>query len=215
MDTTTKPKEGTMVLYGHSQERIAEILAMQTPMGKPYVGDFIVNADGCWTSVYATNVDGYAKLKRDGKVQFHHRRMYYLLKGDLIEGMELDHLCRVPGCVRPDHLEQVTSAENVKRGLSGDLRPPFTHCKHGHEMTEANTYIQPSNGQRKCRVCMKVSKAAEAARLKAGIEPHSHEDPNCKNGHHRTKANTTAHGQCRPCHNERQAAGDRRAKGTK
>lgn len=29
--------------------------------------------------------------------------------------MEYDHLCRTPLCVRPDHLELVTAAENRKR----------------------------------------------------------------------------------------------------
>jgi hypothetical protein len=29
----------------------------------------------------------------------------------------------------------------------------WTHCKRGHEFTEANTYRYPSNGRRSCRKC--------------------------------------------------------------
>lgn len=32
---------------------------------------------------------------------------------------------------------------------------PYTHCAHGHPFTEDNTYVQPSTGKRRCRVCMR------------------------------------------------------------
>ena len=41
--------------------------------------------------------------------------------GPVPEGMQLDHLCRVPGCVNPDHLEPVSAAENVRRGRGTKL----------------------------------------------------------------------------------------------
>lgn len=30
-----------------------------------------------------------------------------------------------------------------------------THCPHGHRFTDANTYINPSHGGRKCRTCIR------------------------------------------------------------
>lgn len=37
------------------------------------------------------------------------------------EGLELDHLCRVRCCCNPSHLEPVTRAENIRRGLRAKL----------------------------------------------------------------------------------------------
>jgi segregation and condensation protein B len=40
-----------------------------------------------------------------------HRQSYRLIVGKIPVGLELDHLCRVPRCVNPYHLEPVTRAE--------------------------------------------------------------------------------------------------------
>ena len=45
-----------------------------------------------------------------------HRVYYERHVGPVPEGLELDHLCRNPGCVNPEHLEPVTHAENIRRG---------------------------------------------------------------------------------------------------
>jgi hypothetical protein len=78
-----------------------------------------------------------------------HRFVYERMVGPVAEGMDLDHLCRTPLCVNPEHLEPVTHQENVRRGLA--IR---THCKYGHEMAGDNLYIHP-DGERKCRQCMR------------------------------------------------------------
>ena len=44
-----------------------------------------------------------------------HRAAYALDVGPIPEGLTIDHLCRVRHCVRPDHLEPVTQAENTRR----------------------------------------------------------------------------------------------------
>lgn len=60
---------------------------------------------------------GYGHLRRDKVCILAHRFSYELRNGKIPEGLELDHLCRVPCCVNPDHLEPVTSAENTRRGM--------------------------------------------------------------------------------------------------
>jgi len=85
--------------------------------------------------------------------------MYENLHGEVPRGLVLDHLCREPQCVNPDHLEPVTSAENVMRGVGiGVVHASQTHCKRGHEFTAENTYRVPPhkglpNGGRSCRTC--------------------------------------------------------------
>lgn len=78
------------------------------------------------------------------------------VNGPRASGMELDHLCRVTQCVRPDHLELVTHRENLlrSRGLAAKAAAA-THCPSGHPYDEANTYVSP-RGHRLCRTCRKA-----------------------------------------------------------
>lgn len=80
--------------------------------------------------------------------------------GPIPGGMQLDHLCRVTTCVRPSHLEAVPPIVNMQRV------PKPTHCPHGHPYDEANTYIRPDTGGRKCRACLRVQGMAKRARGK-------------------------------------------------
>lgn len=106
--------------------------------------------DGCWLWTAALSDGGYGVFGIGGRRVVHaHRFAYQQRVGPIPEGLHLDHLCRVRNCVNPDHLEPVTHAENVRRGLSG----PKTHCGYGHEMNEANTYVNPNSGHRECRAC--------------------------------------------------------------
>lgn len=79
-----------------------------------------------------------------------HRFSYELHnKTTIPKGLFIDHLCRNPSCVNPDHLEVVTNRENVLRGKLPNLEK--TCCKRGHKFTEENTYRH--SGKRHCRAC--------------------------------------------------------------
>lgn len=54
-------------------------------------------------------------------------RVAWLLEGRTVPSdLVLDHLCRVRSCVHVAHLEVVTQAENIKRGLLFASRQPAT-----------------------------------------------------------------------------------------
>lgn len=81
-----------------------------------------------------------------------HRMAYEELVGPIADGLQIDHLCRVRCCVNPAHLEPVTQAENIRRGVSPTAaNRRKTHCKHGHEFTTENTRLVPEG--RICRRC--------------------------------------------------------------
>jgi hypothetical protein len=77
------------------------------------------------------------------------------LVGPVPDGLELDHLCRNPGCVNPDHLEPVTHKENMLRGFNPSAtNARKTHCHKGHFFDAENTYIA-TTGARRCRTCLR------------------------------------------------------------
>ena len=105
----------------------------------------------CWMWTAWTTPAGYGQFGLDYKKVGAHRVAYELLVGPIPEGLYIDHLCRNPSCVNPSHLEPVTPGENVRRG-DGTRGHRKTHCKHGHEFTIANSYID-SYGHWNCRTC--------------------------------------------------------------
>lgn len=127
--------------------------------------------DGCHLWTAAKNNMGYgmfAVSKRDIKLA--HRVGYEIANGPIPEGLVLDHLCRVPLCVNPEHLEAVSQAENVRRGNGGRHWREKTHCPQGHEYAGWNLYVPPSGG-RYCRACISARNKAMRARKKAALAP--------------------------------------------
>lgn len=101
------------------------------------------SAGGCWLYTGSLAADGYARVKDAGSdlALLVHRVTYEELTGPIPDGLVLDHLCRVRNCVNPEHLEPVTGAENIRRGVRARLGER-THCAEGHEFTPENTAFQ-------------------------------------------------------------------------
>lgn len=106
--------------------------------------------ESCWLWMSGTAGEGYGVFHLEhGRQVYAHRFAYELLVGPIPEGLEIDHLCRVRLCVRPDHLEAVTPQENQRRANAK------THCPRGHDR----------EGRPHCRICKRD--AARARRVKA------------------------------------------------
>ncbi|WP_327169867.1 HNH endonuclease signature motif containing protein [Streptomyces subrutilus] len=118
----------------------------------------------CWLWQGATDRNGYGVFHhRQPGTNFAHRLMYEALVGPIPQGLVIDHLCRVPACCNPDHLEPVTHAENVRRGrgveVSRRLAAARTHCPNGHLYEDGSFRINergPKKGRRRCLVCSRA-----------------------------------------------------------
>ena len=104
-----------------------------------------VDATGdCWLWTAALNSGGYGAFRSRPA----HRVAYELLVGPIQD--TLDHLCRNRRCVNPDHLEPVSSVENVMRGESIAARNARkATCQRGHDEWAER---KDGNG-RWCRAC--------------------------------------------------------------
>jgi len=136
------------------------------------------NGTPCW------EWHGYKRL---GYGEFHtatqkrvkaHRFSYVQKHGAIPPGLVLDHLCRNPGCVNPEHLEAVTSNENSVRGQAGKYQLLKTHCPYGHPYAGDNLFYDNhilKDGTKKpyrgCRACheRRSREFEERAKLKRSL----------------------------------------------
>lgn len=75
----------------------------------------------CWIWQRGLDNKGYGQIIRSGKRIRAHVIYYRRYVDDVPTGMELDHLCRVPACCNPEHLEAVTHADNMRRAKNVKL----------------------------------------------------------------------------------------------
>ncbi len=121
---------------------------------------------GCWEYTGAMDSKGYGSIGTGGrsKADRAHRVSWRLHHGEIPAGMYVCHRCDNPPCCNPAHLFLGTVQDNnADREAKGRNRIDVaisayarkaraaTHCKRGHEFTEANTYWHRE--KRNCRNC--------------------------------------------------------------
>ena len=121
----------------------------------------------CWIWTASKDRLGYGKFGRPSVLAY--RFSYELHRGKIPSGLELDHLCRNPSCVNPEHLEAVTHRVNMLRGIGPSaVNARKTHCKQGHPL------VLNYGSRRYCGKCIWAGKAAwqrnRRAELRRAIE---------------------------------------------
>lgn len=135
------------------------------PVAERFGSKYTVDESGCWIWTGSRDRHGYGRLMmhRNGKWQPEpaYRVAHELFKGPIPKGYHVDHLCRVPSCVNPDHLEAVTPRENtVVRSSKSPMAQLArrTECKNGHPFIGID-----KNGGRRCGICYPVPSRAIVA----------------------------------------------------
>ena len=125
--------------------------------------------DSCWNWQASKHL-GYGRFRFNGTVVYAHRFCYKLFKGDIPNNLVLDHLCRNPSCINPDHLEPVTQKINCIRGETGHYttkdKKGYFDC--GHSYTIENMYFIKSGrskGRGICKICAKERAINRSHRL--------------------------------------------------
>lgn len=103
----------TRYIRGHSQRK--SVLE--------YVEEDRGHSTPCWIWQKATGALGYGTTWAAGRLEKAHRHYYRQYKGVIPPDTELDHLCRVPSCVNPNHLDPVSHRTNMQRGTQTKLTP--------------------------------------------------------------------------------------------
>lgn len=152
-----------------------ESIAKRTPIAIRFEKFARVDGEtGCWLWTGAKTTGGYGTINeggRKGRPLLAHRVAHELFRGPILDGLQIDHLCKVRHCVNPDHLEAVTCAENIRRsGVAKAARARHrakTHCKNGHPLSGENLDpYQLKIGYRQCVICNRAAKARYRARIR-------------------------------------------------
>lgn len=126
---------------------------------------------GCWLWAKTVSTTGYGQFQIErARFRWAHRLSYEAFAGEIPDGLQIDHLCRVRCCVNPSHLEPVTAKENMRRRTV--VLTLKTHCKRGHPFDAKNTMrLTRGNGkhERRCRTCHREE---SSRRLAAKKEKH-------------------------------------------
>lgn len=142
------------VVSPETRRKISETLKARVPEAERFWAKVrIEDPDGCWLWIGAKSSTGYGVFRAGGRDVRAHRYAYETLVGPIAPSLTLDHLCRIPACVNPSHLEPVSSRENTLRGETVTAaNAEKTHCDSGHELVGENLYVTP-DGRRQCRAC--------------------------------------------------------------
>lgn len=80
-----------------------------------FMRKFYEDNNGCWIWTDYCVAQGYGRFSIKSVMYQAHKVSYEHFVGPVPEGLEIDHMCKVRGCVNPEHLQVITHKENVPR----------------------------------------------------------------------------------------------------
>lgn len=103
-------------------------------------------ATQCWLWTGHIGTDGYGRVTIKRRNLRAHRVAYAISKGQIPAGWVIDHRCREPKCINPDHLDPVTQQVNVARGIGVTAEASRNWlmglCGNGHNLSEVGVHKQ-------------------------------------------------------------------------
>lgn len=121
---------------------------------------------GCWEWTGHISPNGYGRIGVDGKSRYTHRVSWELANGTKVpDGLVLDHVCENRRCFNPEHLEPVTSVENVNRAPNAPVNR--THCPQGHRYAGPNLRLHTDKRGYTHRICVTCTNIRNAQRTTA------------------------------------------------
>lgn len=104
-------------------------------------------ATGCWLWIGKRSADGYGKLtvRQPGKASpvnvYAHRMAVVAFQGKTLRSdLHVDHICRNPSCINPEHLRLVKAETNLGRRRHNRITATYcTRCGFSHGVSTACT----------------------------------------------------------------------------
>jgi len=130
----------------------------------------VVTEQGCWEWQGYRHPKGYGTMSYRCKEWRVHRLAYHLFRGLIPDGLVICHTCDNRPCCNPLHLflgtYDINNKDMAAKGRCKYSAASWPSCKHGHEFTPENTYVD-SRGFRQCRECNRIRLRSPEYRRKA------------------------------------------------
>lgn len=121
-----RPAERTQIKLKPDSLHCLRPLLQKQKGGKGSRQSVVIDDNGCWLWQGTKTNNGYGTREK----RVIHRQAYEEVFGAVDRSLDIDHLCRVHACCNPLHLEAVTRAENLRRGIG------FGETHHCSKLTD-------------------------------------------------------------------------------
>lgn len=144
-------------------------MEIPTRVAERLLSNYSKDSRGCWISNYSVGSHGYSQIGwQDSGARFlvlGHRASWAIHRGNIPDGMTVDHICHSRKCINPEHLRLLTNLENAKRNEPEDNHQLGWLCKRNHGKDGFRTVMRKyKSGKYKealvCDSCLRINRLA-------------------------------------------------------